>query len=126
MEVRRKLDARCLNDLCLQSPDEADVARGAERTAASFVKSPKLNRERDPVENLARRLVAELNDETDGRHMWIMLAVLERRMHVSWEDVEAAAKFANSKKWVRHQMYSVILDEPGQRILEEGRRSPHR
>ena len=47
-------------------------------------------------------------------------------MHVSWEDVEAAAKFANSKKWVRYQMYSVILDEPGQRILEEGRRSPHR
>ena len=51
------------------------------------------DRERNPVENLARRLVAELND---------------------------------SKKWVRHQMYSVILDEPGQRILEEGRRSPHR
>ena len=43
----------------------------------------KADRERDPVEKLARRLVAELNDETDGRHMWIMLAVLERRMHVS-------------------------------------------
>jgi hypothetical protein len=79
---------------------------------------------RDPVEKLARRLVAELNAEAGG-HVWIMLATLQRRMDVSWEDIDAAAKFASSKKWVRYQMNSVILDEPGEQILEARRRPPH-
>jgi hypothetical protein len=75
------------------------------------------------TEQLARRLIAELGAVAGDRPMqWVMLDDVMRVLGATWEEAEQAADFAAAQGWVEHRMHSVLLREPGRKVLNGTRR----
>jgi hypothetical protein len=53
---------------------------------------------------------------------WVMLDDVMRVLGATWEEAEQAADFAAAQGWVEHRMHSVLLREPGRKVLNGTRR----
>jgi hypothetical protein len=72
------------------------------------------------TEWLARRLVAQLAAVAGDRLMqWVMLDDVMRALGVTWEEAERAPDFAAAQGWAEHRMHSLLLREPGRRLVEQ-------
>jgi len=75
------------------------------------------------TERLARRLIAELAAVAGDRPVqWVMLDDVMRALGVTWEQAEQAADFAAGQEWVEHRIHSLLLREPGRKVLNRKRR----
>ncbi len=71
---------------------------------------------------LARQLVADVAFEARLKpNWWVMLGDILPKLGVSWQEAEAAARFAAAKprEWIEHNTHSLMLRQAGRQMLEE-------
>ena len=74
------------------------------------------------TDRLARQLVADVALEARLKpNRWVMLGDILPKLGVSWQEAEAAARFAAAKprEWIEHNTHSLMLRQAGRQMLEE-------